>query len=63
MKIVKETKFVKWRFTAKWASRTYSGEQWFSGEPDERDTEYIQYDLLDMLGELPDDLEINWERA
>ena len=63
METIKEAKFVKWKFTATWSSRTYSGEQWFSGEPDERDTEYIQYDLLDMLKELPDDLEIKWERA
>jgi len=63
METAKEARFVQWRFTAKWASRTYSGEQWFSGEPAERDTEYIRYDLLDMLKELPDDLEIKWEVA
>ena len=52
-----------WRFEATWGHSRYSSMKVIDGEPTDRDTLYVGYDVEEFLGYRPKDLEVKWEAA
>ncbi len=52
-----------WRFEATWGHSKYSSMKVIDGEPTDRDTLYVGYDVEEFLGYRPKDLEVKWEAA
>ena len=50
----------RFKFEAKWGDYKFSGIQTFADQPSQRDTQYIHFDVQDMMGYVPDDLTVTW---
>ena len=59
-----ETKtFTAWRYTATWSTYIFSGVQWYDDGPQDRDTQFIEMDIEQMMGYDPEELKIKWEKV
>ena len=52
-----------WQFEATWGRSSYSSMRVMEGEPQDRDSLFVEYDVEEFLGYMPKDLKVKWERA
>jgi hypothetical protein len=55
-----KVKLNRWRFTATWGEKQFTGIELFESEPSSRDTDWVCLDISTMLQYMPSGLVVEW---
>jgi hypothetical protein len=58
-----KAKLNRWRFTATWGEKQFTGIELLENEPSTRDTDWVCLDIFNMLQYMPDGLTVEWSPA